>query len=168
MNWSSDIWGQVNAPSPYGLCLCLLVIDNLTNYMWGWFWSRKMTRFRNSNPSSRKSTTCMHGIIILSLPLLMLWNSTQTRFSTFHTYVTRQMCGRLGVGVQFSASYSHHMLGNVERTWRTLRNKAYAMVHKMSVPNPMRPCAVSTVEYLPNIQPRSWSLKWRSDHPLHV
>jgi hypothetical protein len=33
----------------------------------------------------------------------------------FEVAVTRQMCARLGVGVQFSAPYVHHMLGKYER-----------------------------------------------------
>jgi hypothetical protein len=33
----------------------------------------------------------------------------------FEAAVTRQMCARLGVGVQVSAPYAHHMLGKAER-----------------------------------------------------
>jgi hypothetical protein len=33
----------------------------------------------------------------------------------FEAIVTRQICGHLGVGVQFSATtYTHHMLGKAE------------------------------------------------------
>jgi hypothetical protein len=35
--------------------------------------------------------------------------------SVFKAYVTRHMCVRLGVDVQFSAPYAHHMLGKAER-----------------------------------------------------
>jgi hypothetical protein len=38
----------------------------------------------------------------------------------------QRMCGQLGVGTQFSASYVHHMLGKTERPWRTLRDCASA------------------------------------------
>jgi hypothetical protein len=31
--------------------------------------------------------------------------------SAFEAAATRQMCARMGVGVQFSAPYAHHMLG---------------------------------------------------------
>jgi hypothetical protein len=60
------------------------------------------------------------------------------------------MCARMGVGVQFSASYAHHMLGKAERPWRTLRDNASAMLHDMAVPNSMWSCAVITVVYLRN------------------
>jgi hypothetical protein len=33
----------------------------------------------------------------------------------FEAIFSRHMCARLGVGVQFSASYAHHMLGKAER-----------------------------------------------------
>jgi hypothetical protein len=35
--------------------------------------------------------------------------------SVFEAALTRQMCARLGVVVQFSALYAHHMLGKAER-----------------------------------------------------
>jgi hypothetical protein len=38
----------------------------------------------------------------------------------FEADVTRQMCTCLGVGVQSSAPYAHHMLGKAERPWRTI------------------------------------------------
>jgi hypothetical protein len=31
---SSDIWGHVNVPSPYGMRYCLLVIDHHTHAIW--------------------------------------------------------------------------------------------------------------------------------------
>jgi transposase InsO family protein len=68
----------------------------------------------------------------------------------FKADATRQMCGRLGVGVQFSAPYAHHMLGKAERPWRTLRDNASAMLYNMAVPNSMWSCVVSTVLYLRN------------------
>jgi hypothetical protein len=58
------------------------------------------------------------------------------------------MCARLGVGVQFSAPYAHHMLGKAERPWRTIRDSASAMLHNMAVPNSMWSCAVISVVYL--------------------
>jgi transposase InsO family protein len=60
------------------------------------------------------------------------------------------MCARLGVVAQFSAFYAHHMLGKVERLWRTLREHASTMLHDMAVPNSMWSCVVSTVVYLRN------------------
>jgi hypothetical protein len=68
----------------------------------------------------------------------------------FEVVVTRQTCARLGVGLQFSAPYAHHMLGKAERPWRTIRDNASAMLHSMAVPNSMWSCVASTVVYLPN------------------
>jgi hypothetical protein len=51
--------------------------------------------------------------------------------SVFEAASTRQMCGCLGIGVQFSAPYAHHILGKAERPWRTIRDKASAMMHNM-------------------------------------
>jgi hypothetical protein len=70
--------------------------------------------------------------------------------SVFEAAPTRQMCARMGVGVQFSASYAHHMLGKAERHGRTIRDNASAMLHSMIVPNFMWSCAVTTVVYLRN------------------
>jgi hypothetical protein len=56
----------------------------------------------------------------------------------------------LGVGVQFSAPYAHHMLGKAERPWRTIRDNTFAMLHSMAVPNSMWSSAVSTIVYLRN------------------
>jgi hypothetical protein len=72
-------------------------------------------------------------------------------YFVFEAEVTRQMCARMGIGVQFSAPYAHHMLGKGERPWRTLRDNASAMLHNMAVPNSMwSSCVVSTVVYLRN------------------
>jgi hypothetical protein len=60
------------------------------------------------------------------------------------------MCAHLGVGVQLSAPYAHHMLGKAERPWRTIRDNASAMLHSMAEPNSMWSCVVSTVVYLRN------------------
>jgi hypothetical protein len=68
----------------------------------------------------------------------------------YEATATRQMCGRLGVGIQFSTPYAHHMLGKAERPWRTIRDNAFAMMHNMSIPNAMWSCAVSIVVYLRN------------------
>jgi transposase InsO family protein len=68
----------------------------------------------------------------------------------FEAAVTRQMCAHLGIMVQFSAPYAHHMLGKAERPWRTIRDNSSAMLHIMAVPNSMWSCAVSTVVFLRN------------------
>jgi hypothetical protein len=68
----------------------------------------------------------------------------------FEANVTRQMCAHLGVGVQISAPYAHHMLGKAERPWRTIRDNASAMLHSMAVPNSMWSCGVNIVVYLRN------------------
>jgi transposase InsO family protein len=70
--------------------------------------------------------------------------------SVFEAATTRQICAHLGVGVQFSAPYAHHMLGKAERPWRTIRDNASAMLHSMAVPNSMWSCAIITVVYLRN------------------
>jgi hypothetical protein len=56
----------------------------------------------------------------------------------------------MGVGVQFSAPYAHHMLGKAERPWRTIRDNASAMLYSMAVPNSMWSCDASTVVYMRN------------------
>jgi hypothetical protein len=56
----------------------------------------------------------------------------------------------MGVGAQFPAPYSHHMLGKAERPWRTIRDNASAMLHSMAVPNFMWSCVVITGVYLRN------------------
>jgi hypothetical protein len=56
----------------------------------------------------------------------------------------------MGVGVQFSAPYAHHMLGKAERPWRTIRDNAFAMLDSMAVPNFMWSCVVITVVYMRN------------------
>jgi hypothetical protein len=40
--------------------------------------------------------------------------------SVFEPAVTRQLRGRLGVGVTYSALYAHHMLVKAERTLRNI------------------------------------------------
>jgi hypothetical protein len=70
--------------------------------------------------------------------------------SVFEAVVTRQMCARLGVGMQFSAPYAHHILGKAERPWRTIRDNASAMLHIMAVPNYMWLCGVSSADFLRN------------------
>jgi hypothetical protein len=60
------------------------------------------------------------------------------------------MCTRMGVGVQFSAPYAHHMLTKAERPLRTIRDNAFAMLHSMVVPNFMWSCAINTFVYIRN------------------
>jgi hypothetical protein len=75
------------------------------------------------------------------------------KFDSDHVFeapVTRQICARLSVGVQFSVPYAHHMLGKAERPWRPIRDNASAMLHSMAVPNSMWSCDVSSVMYLRN------------------
>jgi hypothetical protein len=70
--------------------------------------------------------------------------------SVFDVAASRQMCGRMGIDVQFSAPYAHYMLGKEERPWRTRRDNAYVMMHNMYVLNSMCSCAVNTGVYLRN------------------
>jgi hypothetical protein len=71
-------------------------------------------------------------------------------YPVFEATATRVMCGRLGVGVQYSARYAHHMFGKADHPWRTLRDNASDLMHNISVPNSMWSCAISTVVYLRN------------------
>jgi hypothetical protein len=52
--------------------------------------------------------------------------------------------------VQFSAPYTHHMLGKIKCPWRTIWDNSLAMLHGMYVPNSMWPCAVRIIVYLRN------------------
>jgi transposase InsO family protein len=116
MNMSSDIWGPVNVPAPHGLRYCLLVIDHHTNYMW--------VRFLKS-----KDETCndLESIILFEVRHLHArYHYAEGAFAlvlkfdsdfVFEATSTRQMCIRLGVKIQFSAPYAHHMLGKAERPW---------------------------------------------------
>jgi hypothetical protein len=70
--------------------------------------------------------------------------------TVFEVAPTRQMCARMGVGVQFSAPYAHHVLGKAERPWRTIWDNAYPMLYIMAVPNFMLSCTVNTVVYMRN------------------
>jgi hypothetical protein len=82
----------------------------------------------------------------------------------FEAATTRQMCARMGVGVQFSGLYAHHMLGKAERPWRTIRDNASAMLHNIVVPNFMWSCAVSTIVYVRN---RTYSARSASPVASH-
>jgi hypothetical protein len=126
----------------------LLVIDHHTHYLW--------VQFLKS-----KDDACFElETIMLDIRHLHARHDAQSvafapviKFdsdSVFEGVVTRQICARLGVGVQFSAPYAHHMLGKAERPWRIIRDDASAMLHSMAVPNSMWPCVVSTVVYLRN------------------
>jgi hypothetical protein len=126
----------------------MLVIDHHTHYMW--------VRFLKT-----KGHACSEMEIIL-LDIIHLHARHHSHSSAaapvlkfdsdyvFEDAATRQMCDRHGVGVQFSAPYTHHMLGRAERPWRTLRDNALAMLHSMAVPNFMWSCAVRTFAYLRN------------------
>jgi hypothetical protein len=61
------------------------------------------------------------------------------------------MCSRIGVGVQLSSPYAHHMLGKAKRPWRTIHDDVYVMMHIMSMPKSMYLCAVITVVKLRNL-----------------
>jgi hypothetical protein len=101
LNISSDLWGPVNVPSPHGLRYSLVVIDHHTHYMW--------VRFLKS-----KDGTCSElGSILLEIRQLHArYHSKSGAFapilkfdsdSVFEAAMTRHMCARMGVGVQFSA-----------------------------------------------------------------
>jgi hypothetical protein len=110
---SSDLWGLVNVCSPHGFRYCLLVIDHHTHYMW--------VRFLKT-----KDDACAKLEAIL-MGIKHLHARHHSRSSAFAPVIkfdsdyvledvaTRQMCARLGVGVQLFAPYAHHMLGKAER-----------------------------------------------------
>jgi hypothetical protein len=132
---SSDIRGHVNVPSPHGLRYYFLVIDHHTNYMW--------VRYLKSKDDTCSELEC---ILLEVRHLHARYHSAEGAFapilkfdydSVFEATATRQMCGCLGVGIQFSAPYAHHMLGKGERPLGTIRDNASAMMHSMSVPNAM-------------------------------
>jgi hypothetical protein len=143
MNQSSDIWARVNVPSPHGLRYCMLVIDHHTNYMCVRFLRSKddtcpqlesiMLEIRHAH-ARHHSSSCAFASILK-------FNSDPV----FESTATRLLCGRLGVGVQYSAPYAHHMLGKAERPWRTLRDNAFAMMHSMSVASSVWSCVIITV-----------------------
>jgi hypothetical protein len=145
---SYDLWGLVHVPSPHGLRYYLLVLDHHTHYMWVRFLKSK------DDPCSELVTTLLdirhldarhHSQLGAFAPVLKFDSD-----SVFEVVVNHQMCARLGVGVQFSAPYAHHMLGKAERPWPTMRGNASAMLHSMAVPNSMWSCDVTTVVYLRN------------------
>jgi hypothetical protein len=110
---SSDLWGSINVSSPHGLLYCLVVIDHHNHYMW--------VRFLKS----RDDACSELETILLDIKHLHARHLSQSgafapviKFDSdyvLEAVVTRQMCARLGVGVQFSAPYSYHMLGKAER-----------------------------------------------------
>jgi hypothetical protein len=126
----------------------VLVIDYHTHYLW--------VRFLKS-----KGDTCLEleCIMLENFRLHARHHSLSCTFAPFSKFdsnsfteaaTTRQMCARMGIGVQFWAPYAHHMFDKAERPWRTIRYNASAMLHSMAVPNFMWSCAVSTVVYLRN------------------
>jgi hypothetical protein len=123
----------------------MLVIDHHTHYMWVWF-------------LKSKDDACseLEAIMLEIQHLHARHHSHSGAFApvlkfdsdyVFETVVTRHMCARPGVGVQFSGPYAHHMLGKAERPWRTTRDNVVAMLHNMAVPNSMRSCAGCTDVY---------------------
>jgi hypothetical protein len=60
------------------------------------------------------------------------------------------MCAPLDFGTQFSTAYARHMLGKAESPWRTLRDRAFAMMHTMSAPSTTWSCAISKIAFLEN------------------
>jgi hypothetical protein len=124
----------------------MLVIDYHTSYMW--------VRFLKSEDETCpplvsilleiRHTHARHHSSSGAFAAVLKFDSDPVLEAT----ATRLMGGRLGVGIQYSAPYAHHMLGKAERPWRTLRDSAYALLHGMSVPNSMWSCAISTVVYL--------------------
>jgi hypothetical protein len=91
----------------------LLVIDHHTNYMW--------MRFLKSKDDAYSELES----VLLDIKHLHARHHSQTgafapvlKFdcdSVFEAAVTRRVCAHLGIGVQFSAPYAHHMLGKAER-----------------------------------------------------
>jgi hypothetical protein len=138
----------VNVPSPHGLRYCVLVIDHHTNCMWVRFLKSKddtCPQLKSILLEIRHTHARHHSSSGAFAPVLKLDSDP-----VFEATSTRLMCGRLGVGVQYSAPYAHHMLGKAERKWRTLRDGACALLHGMSIPISMWSCAISTVVYLCN------------------
>jgi hypothetical protein len=125
--------GPNECTPPHCLRYCPLVIDHHTNYM-------------GVRVLISKDDTCSDlESMLLEIRHLHTWyHSSYGTFahvlsfdshSAFEAALSRQICGRLGVEVQYSAPYTHHILGKAKRPWRTLRDNASAMMHSMSVPN---------------------------------
>jgi transposase InsO family protein len=122
MNLSSDMLGPMNVPSPHGLRYYLLVIDSHTIFMWVRFWKSKddtLIALESNILELRHLYARFHSDSGLFAPILKF-----DLDSVFEAAPTRRTCGKLGVGVHFSAPYAHYMLGKTERLWRTLRDNA--------------------------------------------
>jgi hypothetical protein len=126
----------------------LLVIDHHTHYVWVWFFKSKddtsseleciWLEIRHVHARHHSSSSTFVTVIKLDSDFV------------FEADAARRMCARMGVGVQFSAPYAHHMLGKAERPCRTIRDNASAMLHSMVVSNFMWSCVVITVVYTRN------------------
>jgi hypothetical protein len=126
----------------------MLIIDYHTHYMWVRFLKSKDDAYSELETillEIQHLHARLHSHSGAFAPVLKFVSD-----SVFEAAVTCHMCARLGVGVQFSAPYAHHMLGKPERPRRTIRDNASAMLHNMAVPNSMWSCDVGTVVYLRN------------------
>jgi hypothetical protein len=91
----------------------MLVIDHHTHYMWVHF------------PKSKDDACIELETIMLEIRHLHAHHHSHSgafapvlKFdsdSVFEAALTRQICAHMGVGVQFSAPYAHHMLGKAKR-----------------------------------------------------
>jgi hypothetical protein len=68
---------------------------------------------------------CEYGVIAHVLKL--------DSYSVFEVAATRMMCRKLGVGIQFSTPYSHHMLGKRNAARAHCDEYCYVIVHCMTM-----------------------------------
>jgi hypothetical protein len=127
----------------------MLVVEHHTHYMW--------VRLLKSKDDS---CTKLENIVLDMRHLHARHHSQSGAFApvikfdsdyVFEAAPTRQMCAHMGVGVQYSPPYAHHMPSKAERSWRTIRDNASSMLHSMAVPNFMWSCVVSTVVCLQSL-----------------
>ena len=64
---------------------------------------------------------------------------------------TSDVCLRHGVDLRFTAPYSHHQLGHMERAWGLLHNTSIALMTRSGVPRRLWTTAFSTAAVLRNV-----------------
>jgi hypothetical protein len=160
---SCDMGGPINVPSPHGLRYCLLVIDHHTKNMWDRILKSKDEKcsiLETFMLDSRNIHAKCHSQLHACAPFIKF--DSDNMLDTCDTHL---MCTQLGFKTIFSAPYAHHMLGNAEHLWRTLRDCASVMLHAMYVPMITWSCAIITVVHLRN---RTFSRAVGSSRSSHV
>ena len=144
---STDLYGPVQGPADTP-SYALGVIDRYSGYLW-----LRFLQSKGEVPTALDSILTTIRTIFPRRHPDEAWACTLKADSeaVYTSAGTSEVCLRHGVDLRFTAPYSHHQLGHMERAWGLLHSTSIALMTRAGVPRRLWTTAFSTSAVLHNV-----------------